>query len=512
MRYTRNMLVPLILALASFQSGTHLDDGIVELHTGRLIARPLQTLDNRESMSQMIGAYELLKRIKQTDEFVIKVPEGIYEEDLITQLQSTGLFEYVVNDVIVSTSSTVPNDVDYNLQWHHAVLNSPDAWDITTGDSTFIVSTVDVGLNINHPDLIDNLIPGYNSASGVEQINGGDMSPTQADHGTATIGLIGAVGNNLLGATGIAWDISLMPVRATNWQNLAYMSALVDGATWACDNGARVVSMSWHGGQSSSVKILGNYLRSQDSLLVWATGNYGNTVLGHDSADVIYVGATDISDNKAGFSVNGEWVDVVAPGDNVYVPSDNGGYRYWSGTSFATPIVAGILSMMMMVSPSSTAEQIEQMMYLNCVDLMAPGEDIDVGYGRPDFAACLQAAQYAESNYAGHDTIQLSANALDLYPGDLLRLAWSQAPLNSRYRIVYSLIDTSPLIDAWEGIYSAPHYRPRIFGTGTTHGHRGQDFNRLPNGAASGRTFYLEMQCDDNGVLRDSNTIRINVL
>ena len=120
------MLVSIILALTSLQSGAVIADGIVELHTGRLIARPLQTLDNRESMSQMIGAYELLKHIKQTDEFVIKVPEGIYEEDLIIQLQSTGLFEYVVNDVMVSTSSTVPNDVDYNLQWHHAVLNSPD--------------------------------------------------------------------------------------------------------------------------------------------------------------------------------------------------------------------------------------------------------------------------------------------------------------------------------------------------------------------------------------------------
>jgi subtilisin family serine protease len=248
---------------------------------------------------------------------------------------------------------------------------------------------VDVGLDINHPDLVDNLIPGYNSSSGVEQINGGDMSPTQADHGTATIGLIGAAGNNLLGVTGIAWNISLMPVRATNSSNQALMSSLVDGATWACDNGARVVSMSWGMGMHASVKTLGHYLRSQNSLLLWATGNFGNTVTGHDSADVIYVGATGINDNKTAPSVNGEWVDVAAPGGGVYVPSDNGGYRYWSGTSFATPIVAGILSMMMIVSPNSTAEQIEQMMYLNCVDLMAPGEDIDVGYGRPDFAACL---------------------------------------------------------------------------------------------------------------------------
>ena len=347
------MLVSIILAFTSLQSGVVPDDGIVELHTGRLIARPLQTLETRDSMLQAVGAYELLKHIEQTDEFVIKVPEGVYEEDLIVQLQSTGLFEYVVNDIMVRTCATVPNDVDYNLQWHHSVLNSPDAWDITTGDSAFIVSTVDVGLDINHPDLVGNLIPGYNSSSGVEQINGGDMSPTQADHGTATIGLIGAVGNNLLGATGIAWNISLMPVRATDWNNVALMSALADGATWACDNGARVVSMSWSGGMHPSVKTLGHYLRSQDSLLLWATGNYGNTVTAHDSADVIYVGATDISDNKAGFSVNGEWVDVAAPGDNVYVPSDNGGYRYWSGTSFATPIVAGILSMMMIVSPNS---------------------------------------------------------------------------------------------------------------------------------------------------------------
>ncbi|HIA39042.1 MAG TPA: hypothetical protein EYN86_06020 [Planctomycetes bacterium] len=505
------MLVSIILALTTLQSSPVLADGIVELHTGRLIARPLQTLESRDSMLQIVGAYELLKRIEQTDEFVIKVPEGIYEEDLIAQLQSTGLFEYVVNDVMVQTASTVPNDVDYNLQWHHAVLNAPNAWDITTGDSTFIVTTVDVGLDINHPDLVDNLIPGYNSSSGLEQINGGDMSPTQADHGTATIGLIGATGNNLLGVTGIAWDISLMPVRATNNRNQALMSALVDGATWACDHGARVVSMSWHGGQYPSVKTLGHYLRSQDSLLVWATGNYGNTVTAHDAADVIYVGATDINDVKAGFSVNGDWVDVAAPGANVYLPSDNGGYRYWSGTSFATPIVAGILSMMMIVSPNSTAEQIEFMMYLNCVDLMAAGEDIDVGYGRPDFAACLQAAQYAESTYISHDTIQLSAHALDLYPGDTLFLTWSQAPPNSRYRIVYSLIDTSPLIDAWD-YPTTPLFRPRLFGAGTTNGNRGQDFNRLPNGAIPGRTFYLEMQCDDNGVLRDSNTIGINIL
>ena len=497
--------------LTLIQIDLNYSEGIKEIHTGQLIVHPLQSDISRERALNIINNYETIRKIEQLDLHVIKVPQGIYEEDLIKDLMSTGLFAYVENDMIVSPTATIPNDTDYGLQWHHATLNSPEAWDITTGDSSFIVTTVDVGIDVNHPDLVDNLIPGYNSSSGVLEINGGDMSPTQADHGTATMGLMGATGNNLLGGTGMAWNISMMPVRATNYRNQAFMSALLDGAVWACDNGARVVSMSWHGGWSSGVKQTGQYLKDNNSLLVWATGNYGILMTGHDSPSVIFVGATKQNDTKSDFSIYGEMVDVVAPGSAIYLPKDNGGYRTWSGTSFATPIVGGILAMMMIVSPNSTAEQIENMMYLNCVDLCARRVNKKTGHGRPDFAACLNAALLAESTYTAHDTIELSINSNNVNPGEPVLLTWSKAPPNKRYRIIYSLVDTSPLIEAHENYGGTFLNPPKLIGAGMTNTSRGQLLRFAPP-AASGKTFYIEMQCDDNGILRDSNTQPLTII
>ena len=469
--------------------------------TGRLIVRPLQNDSTRKQADQLLSAYGLIEYVDATDEFVIVVPEGQNENGLSQQLMGTGLIQYAEPDYMLYPVNTTPNDPNFGSQWQHGTMRSVEAWDYGTGDMSFIGCTVDTGVDLNHPDLQANLVSGYNSADRVTQSNGGSVGDING-HGTMTLGCVGAIGNNGVGVVGMAWNISLMPVRCTNSSGGgAYLSDLTDGARWAADNGARAISVSYSGGESSSVESTGSYIRSQNGLMSWAAGNGGNRVYGSDHANAIMVGATNQSDNRVSWSTYGDWVDVVAPGDGVRTTTNGGGNANVSGTSFSTPIVNGVIAMMMITSPSSTPNEIEQMLFDNCVDLSSTGEDIYTGHGRPDFYDCMVAADAVGGGGGGNDTIALATTSNNPAAGSSFWLTASGAPASSPYRIVYSFTDQSPFFASFNGLVH----------TGTTTASGTVAVIKVVPSGASGRTAFMELQSLSSGVITDSNAIRLDI-
>ncbi len=490
--------------------------GVLEF-SGVLTVRPLQVdalMEQGYTHAEAVAIHEnsgsrLLPYVKEyvasTDEYHINIPEQFNENTMSAWLMATETYQYAEPDWICYPTELEPDDPAYGNQWQHSKMKSRKAWDFGFGDGQFIACTVDTGVDLDHPDLEDALVSGYNSQSRRTQANGGAVNDING-HGTATLGCVGAIGNNGVGVVGMAWDIGLMPVRCTNNSNgSASLSNLTDGARWASDNGARSVSVSYSGGTSSSVQTTGAHLKNEGSLLCWSAGNGGNKVNGSNHADVIIVSASNSADNVASWSTYGNWVDVAAPGEGIRTTFNGGGHGTTSGTSFSAPIVNGVLAMMMLTNPNSSADQIEQMLFDNCVDIESPGEDIYSGHGRPNFFKCMRAA--SEAQYGVTNTIAMTGPSAGV-AGQNVTYDWTGAPGNSSWTMRYSLNGYGSTIGGQHFTMGAPNF---IVGNGTNDAAGSGSFTKKLPGAASGLRVYVEVAATSAGQTYDSNMIILDI-
>jgi hypothetical protein len=158
---------------------------------------------------------------------------------------------------------------------------------------------------------------------------------------------------------------------------------------WAVNNGAKIINLSLGGTSASSYMYDAiRYAYNRGALVVAAAGNYaqsGNPIFYPAAyAETMAVAATDSSDNRASFSEYHPYVEIAAPGASIYSTMKNGGYGYLSGTSMATPHVAGLAALIWSMAPGYTASQVRNVITASAVDLDAPGRDIYYGYGRID--------------------------------------------------------------------------------------------------------------------------------
>lgn len=383
-----------VTAPAGNASGLRPIPGVREF-TGRVIVRPwplaallarglsADDAQRQDADARARAAIGLVAHVTETDEFLLAVPAGQDDAVFAATLRATGLFEYADPDWLVFPASQ-PSDPRFREQYHHRLLQSALAWDITTGSPSVILAMVDTGVSPTHPDLAPRLVPGYNAASALAQIDGGDISDI-VGHGTMVAGAAGATGNNALGVSGVAWSISLMPVRASNLSNgAAALSTITAGARWAADHGARVVSVSYTGVQSPTVQTTGAYVRSAGlgANLVWAAGNSAQNLSAFDWPDVTIVGATGPDDLALAFSAFGTAIDCVAPGSDILTTTLSNGYAPIDGTSFSAPITAAALALLYSANPALTPAQAEATLLDACVDLGDSGDDALYGRGR----------------------------------------------------------------------------------------------------------------------------------
>ncbi|MAT38959.1 MAG: hypothetical protein CL946_05080 [Ectothiorhodospiraceae bacterium] len=305
----------------------------------------------------------------------------------------------------------IPDDARYDEQYMHQNIRSEAAWDITTGGTDIVIGVVDSGVLWEHEDLADNIWinPGedidqdglYTSADengidddqngyvddiiGIDFIGDGsggggyydnDPSPTATGnpHGTHVAGISAGVGDNGKGIAGVAFTSKILSVKCGNDVNSRQISRGYDGIVYAADNGADIINCSWGGGgyfASQQERIA--YAIAQGSLVVAAAGNTGSESLHTPGAypDVFCVANTQQNDKVNSSSTFGPWVDVSAPGTQILssISPSVKGYQKFTGTSMASPVVAGVAALVKTQFPSYTPLQIAERIRVTSDDI-----------------------------------------------------------------------------------------------------------------------------------------------
>jgi thermitase len=254
-----------------------------------------------------------------------------------------------------------PNDPRFVEQTGMKRVKVEQGWDLGKGSSTVIVAVIDTGVQLNHPDLVGKLVPGFDYSDN-------DADPSDFDgHGTHCAGNVGAATNNGVGIAGAGYNCKVMPIKI--FPN-ATITAVINGIKHAADNGAKVLSMSFGGyGFAQSEQDAINYAWNKGCVMVASAGN-DNTTQAHypsDMDNVISVGASDDLDQKADFSNFGSGVDVAAPGVNIMSTYLGSSYAAVSGTSMSAPITAGVVGLLVARGGSGTSNAtIRSVLENNC--------------------------------------------------------------------------------------------------------------------------------------------------
>ncbi|MFD1019854.1 S8 family peptidase [Thalassobacillus hwangdonensis] len=238
----------------------------------------------------------------------------------------------------------IPNDTYYSgYQYGPQNTDTELAWDITRGSSNQEIAIIDSGVDYNHQDLNGKTIRGYDFVDN-------DYYPMDANgHGTHVAGTAAAETNNAQGVAGMAPNTRILAVRALDANGSGSLADIADAITYSADQGAEVINLSLGCNcDTTTLENAVNYAWNKGSVVVAAAGNDGvsTTFEPASYANVIAVGAVDRYDRKASFSNYGTWVDVTAPGVDIASTVPGNGYAYMSGTSMASPHVAGLAGLL----------------------------------------------------------------------------------------------------------------------------------------------------------------------
>jgi subtilisin family serine protease/uncharacterized protein YkwD len=288
-----------------------------------------------------------------------------------------------------------PNDPDYDNQWALEKVDAPGAWGISTGQGV-LIAVLDSGTDLDHPDLVDKVRTDIDK----DFVNDDNNADDDHGHGTHVSGIAAAATDNGLGVAGLGWEATILPLKVLrptgDGKAGGSLDHLVQAIYYAADNGAGVVNMSLGGTTidyccPAALQSAVDYAYARDVLLVAAAGNSqgGTAVFPANCEHVLGVAATTAGDTRPSFSNYGDHVSVAAPGVNIYStgwpgdePDCSSGYCYKSGTSMATPHVAGLAALVRTRYSSYTPDQVASAILDNADDLGAEGWDRYHGCGR----------------------------------------------------------------------------------------------------------------------------------
>ncbi|OPA78428.1 peptidase S8 [Paenibacillus selenitireducens] len=304
-------------------------------------------------------------------------------------------FLYLTNEVSMKTTQNdsgtdQPNDSLYKqYQWNLPIIETNKGWHLSKGKKEVIVGIVDTGVDLTHPDLKGQLLKGYNAIDP-------SLPPTDdVGHGTHVAGIIGALVNNHEGVAGMTWYNKILPVKVLDDSGAGTSYSVAQGIIWAADHGAKVINMSLGNyAEASFLHDAIKYAYDKDVVLVAATGNDNTDQPGYPAAypEVFAVSATTKTKEKASFSNYGDYVDVVAPGENIASTFMDNQYAALSGTSMACPHVSALAALIRSVNPNLKNTEVMDIMRKNVIDLGQSGRDIYFGYGQIDVVKALEAA------------------------------------------------------------------------------------------------------------------------
>ncbi len=280
-----------------------------------------------------------------------------------------------------------------SLPWGVDKINAELVWDTTAGAGVK-VAVVDTGIDLAHPDLAANIKGGYNAIYPTKPANDDN------GHGTHVAGTIAAL-NNTIGVVGVGPQIDLYAVKVLDRRGSGYLSDIIEGLDWAVANGIQVVNMSL--GTSSNVQSFHDAViraKAAGVTLVAAAGNDSGGSAGYPAAypEVIAVSATDAANVIASFSSVGPEVDLAAPGVNIFSTYKGQTYKILSGTSMASPHVAGVVALVLTQTAkcdtngdgACSPDEVETRLEAAATDLGAAGYDNLYGAGLVNILTAIQ--------------------------------------------------------------------------------------------------------------------------
>lgn len=352
-----------------------------------------------QSLSQQLKGF-VSQKISGQDIVVVK--KAIFEtnDSAIKALNQNPMVEIAEPNYIYKINKA-PTDPLYAQTWGLANIGQADpknqvgvagidvnaekAWDIQTGTREKIIAVIDTGIDYSHPDLVENMWVNeaeQNGKAGVDDdgngvvddiygynaINGSGNPKDDQGHGSHCAGTIGARANNGIGVAGVNWNVRMMAVKFLDAQGSGSLADAIKAIDYATKMGANVMSNSWGGGGFSQT-LLDAIKRSNDAgaIFIAAAGNeYNNNDNSptypstYQVENVMSVAAIDNRGAKADFSNYGKkTVHLGAPGVNI-MSTTGGNYKAFSGTSMATPHVAGVAALLWANEPSLTAAQVKE--------------------------------------------------------------------------------------------------------------------------------------------------------
>jgi len=321
--------------------------------------------------------------------------EVISEDALRVAKAKAQQFKFIAYNTIETTPQL--EDTGPLEQWHHATINSMEAWRRINAQSSLTVAVCDSGAQANHEDLAGRLLPGFNLVD-----NEPDNSTTTS-HGTFVAGLI-AANLNEQGVVGVAPFVKILPIRISNETGSTTMKLITDCIQKAADLGAKVINVSFTGVNHPAVGAAGEYAAKKGSLLVYAAGNAGLYRKRSDwpnFSHVLAVGATDrndvrwkyyVDEDKRGGSNYGPFIDIMAPGHQLTSTTIYDDvtsfekYRTGSGTSYAAPLVSAAAALVWLPWPKLAPKEVEAKLKRSALSM---GRSTLYGAGRLDVARAL---------------------------------------------------------------------------------------------------------------------------
>jgi subtilisin family serine protease len=387
-RWPAALLAVALVFLSSVPTSADVKEPRPEFVEGELLVKlapDIARIDFERFLGEERAA--ILNHFDLIDVYHVRLHPGVKVSAALQRLAQSPLVEYAVPNGLYYLDTTYPSDPQFGALWGldntgqtggtpDADIDAPEAWDITTGSPQVVVAVIDSGITFDHPDLAGNIYtnPGEIAGNGIDDDANGfvddvhgwdvvgfdndpsDVSAACRGHGTHVAGTIGAIGDNAVGVTGVAWNVQIMPIRAfrTTLRRLCAASDadLIEAIQYQTRLGIRISSNSW--GSGSYNAAMRDAIRASHSLFVAAAGNNGrnndqtgNYPSNYPLSNIIAVAATDANDQRASFSNYGPTtVDLAAPGMNILSTLPTG-YGQLSGTSMATPHVAGVAALLL---------------------------------------------------------------------------------------------------------------------------------------------------------------------
>ncbi|MEK7516456.1 MAG: S8 family serine peptidase [Patescibacteria group bacterium] len=400
---------------------------------------------NQESPKEFRSG-EVLVRLQGRDRVLrVRLPNGVAVEDAVTQFGHEPSIEHAEGNALYRATAIEPPDPRYADAWHLRKVNAPEAWERTVGSPEVTIAVLDTGVDMDHPDLSDNMWRNPdeiydgrdNDGNGyIDDLNGWNFVEGTADsnpvfspgatkigvnHGTVVAGIAAAKGGNGVGTAGVAWRVKIMPLRVLASDGTGDTLAVVRAIDYATNKGADVINMSFVGFDASLflTQAIERAYRS-GVVIVAAAGNESANGFGTDLDSlpvypachngpsgenwIIGVASSDQGDRKTNFSNYGSCVDIVAPGENVpsitvYEPSrsdfSDPAAGLWSGTSVSAPIVAGAAALIRSIRPHATPAEVIDALRQGAAPIDAVNTSFagKLGAGRLDLLAALRAAE-----------------------------------------------------------------------------------------------------------------------